>query len=221
MRLHRAREDVRRADEVRQVVQEVLGGQKIVIEDTDADAAVDLLIANLFPVVQGLVREELKRNRVYVADEADAVLSQGLPASPGFGIGAPVRWKNQPIYLPTAYVLLISNRDTLGKHDPRPAMEQSVAVVTWDGGMTSHIAVACRTIGRAAVIVSAPEAEMLCRKKFLVVDGSTGAVRSYHRPPPVEASTAATPKRSKRQRRRSVGKGEIRAARSHRRKPIR
>lgn len=214
MRLHRARDDIRRAEEVRQVVLNVLAGEKIVIQDANADAASDLLIENLFPAIRGVVKEELKRIRVYVADEADAVLSQGQPASPGFGIGAPIRWKNEPIHLAAPYVLLLSNRDTSGKPDPRPAMEQAAAVVTWDGGMTSHVPVACRTIGRAAVIVSAPEAEMLCRKKYLLVDGSTGAVRSYHHAPDIETSTAATPKRSKRKRHGTIRKVKSKPART-------
>ena len=194
MRLHRARQDIRRVEEVREVVQEVLRGQKIAIEDSSADNSVDLLMENLVPAVRGLLKEELKRNRIYVADEADAVLSRGVPAAPGFGIGVPVIWKNEHIQLTTPFVLLIGNVDMSSKVDPRPAIEQSAAVITWDGGMTSHIAVGCRLIHRAAVIVSAPEADMLRRKRFLVVDGSSGMVRSYHRPPQVEGGSTETSK---------------------------
>jgi phosphohistidine swiveling domain-containing protein len=205
MRLYRAKEDQRRADEVRRVVQDVLAGQKITIADASADRATELLLANLVPTIQGVIKEELKKSRVYVADEADAVLSKGLPAAPGFGIGVPVLWKDRQIELIPPFVLLTPNTDASNKPDLRRAIEQSVAVVAWNGGMTSHIAVACRTIGRPAVLVSAPEADMLRPKKFLVVDGSSGTIRSYHHPPPpVESGSTATPMRTKPKHRRAV-----------------
>lgn len=196
MRLHRAKEDVRRLNEVRDVIKAVLSNEKIAIENPDADAAFDILMANLVPAVQGVIKEELKKGGIFVADQADAVLSRGHAASPGFGIGAPVRWKRETIHHIAPYILLIGNQDAHGEPDPRLAIEQSAGVVSWDGGMYSHIAIACRIVRRAAVIISAQEAAMLERKKFLVVDGTNGEVRSYHhRPPPIEAYPYETRKK--------------------------
>ena len=183
MRLHRLKRDVARADEICSVVQAVLSHREFEVDDS-ADTAVDLLMANLVPAIRGILKTELKEHGVHIADTADGILSEGLAVSPGFGFGVPMRWHGgHAAHEISGYVLLLDERDVHGGVDSRPHMEEAEAVVFWDGSMTSHVAVICRGIHRAAVMVPMPEAEMLARKSFLAVDGSNGKIRGYHNRP--------------------------------------
>jgi phosphohistidine swiveling domain-containing protein len=201
MRLYRAKQDTARSEEIRNAVQAVLDGQMLEIQDRSADVAVDLLMENLVPAVRGVIVEELKKKNVFVDTKADGVLTQGMPASVGFGFGPPVRWKGQRIDLTgRSYVLLVADSDIAHDIEPRPPLEEAAAIISWGGGMTSHVAVVSRALGRPAVIISASEVDMLMRRKFLLVDGSKGEVRSFHkRPDTIDGIKQAPRKNRKRQ----------------------
>ena len=196
MRLHRAKQDVTRAEEIRNAVRAVLHNEMLRIQDSRADAAVDLLMKNLVPAVRGVIAEELKKKKIFVDTKADGVLTQGLPASEGYGFGSPIRWKGRRIELAErTYVLLVSDSDISQDVEPRPLLEEASAIVSWGGGMTSHVAVASRAVNRPAVIIAASEVDMLLRRKFLLVDGSTGEVRSFHRKPDTISGTQQMPRK--------------------------
>jgi phosphohistidine swiveling domain-containing protein len=188
MRLHRAKQDINRGEEVRQAVHAVLKNEGLRIQDKGADAAMDLFMKNLVPAVRGVITEELKKQNVIVDTKADGVLTRGMPASEGRGFGPPVRWKGQRIKLSErSYVLFVSNSDISPEAEPLPKLEEAAAIISWGGGMTSHVAVSSRAVGRPAVVIAAAEVDMLLRRKFLLVDGSAGEVRSFHsRPRTVE-----------------------------------
>ncbi|MFC1459347.1 PEP-utilizing enzyme [Microvirga arabica] len=182
--LHRMKFDLNQAAELERQVARVIEKREAPVPGVDAEQVVDLLMKNLVPAVKGIVKEELERKGVFLADNTNGVLTRGLPASPGYGFGVPIRWTNDLITQPRErYVLLISDKDVQPANDVLPLMEGASAVVSWFGYMTSHVAVTCRGIGRPAVIVTPQLADMLGRKNFLVVSGTEGEIRSYHSRP--------------------------------------
>jgi phosphohistidine swiveling domain-containing protein len=181
--LYRAKQDIARLDEIRKVVQDVLHGQKITFDSKEADVAIELLMKNLVPAVRGVVSEELKRQRVFVDSKANGFLTRGIGASPGLGIGSPVRWSPGRASFEVGHVLFIVDEGMKMQSVLLALLEEAAAVVTWNCSMTSHIPVVCRGIGRPAVIISEEEVPVLMRRKFLVVDGAAGHIRSFHTRP--------------------------------------
>jgi phosphohistidine swiveling domain-containing protein len=182
--IHRAKQDERRRGEVVKVVQGVLDGRQLDFHSSDAADAAELLIKNLVPAVRGILAEELEKQLVIVDTAANGVLTRGVGASPGVGFGPPVRWDAMKISSErTPHVLFIVEGALEVESSLSILIEEAAAVVTWRGGMTSHIPIACRGVGRPAIIVKEEEAEMLMRRKFLIVDGRAGLVRSFSRRP--------------------------------------
>ncbi|WP_441279614.1 PEP-utilizing enzyme [Tardiphaga sp. 172_B4_N1_3] len=182
--IFRAKQDSARHEEIRNVVQGVLNGRKIEFDSVEAGSAVEILMKNLAPAIRGVISEELKKQRVFVDTPANGVLTEGIGAAPGVGCGPPARWDEIRVSAErTPHVLFIVESGLRIKSSLLVLVEEAAAVVTWNSSMTSHIPIACRGVGRPAIIVSEEEAKMLLRRKFLIVDGTAGLVRSFHRRP--------------------------------------
>ncbi|WBU29435.1 PEP-utilizing enzyme [Rhodopseudomonas palustris] len=175
--LHRAKQDETRSEEVRNILSNVLEGQRLKLNVEDVDAAVELLMKNLEPAIRGVIAEEMKKKNIYVDTKANGVLTRGLGVSPGLGYGPPACFDPEnPESIPKNVVLLIEGKTGTFALS---CLEAAVAIITWDCRETSHVPVMCRGIGKPAVITAREEADMLLRRKFLVVDGSSGLIRSF------------------------------------------
>jgi phosphohistidine swiveling domain-containing protein len=203
MWMHRAKQDDARVAELQNIMKRVIEGEELrVVHDIKVQADFDLFVANVLPVIRGAALAELERHAVHVALPTNGVLTRGLAAATGFGFGWTRAWDGEavaerPVADTHRFVLLISDRDIDRTRDPKLWLEAADAVVGWDGGMTSHVAVACRSVNRPAVLVSSDEAQMLLRRPFLVVDGTAGVIRSFE-PPPEGLDLSARDRRSAR-----------------------
>jgi phosphohistidine swiveling domain-containing protein len=177
--LHRAKQDEARSEEVRNIVSEVLEGRALKLNVEDVNVAVELLMKNLKPAIRGVIAEELKKRRVHVDTKANGVLTRGAGVSPGMGYGAPTYFNLENLHSPPEHGVLFVEGKTGPSASVVSCLEVAAAVVTWDCGDTSHVPVMCRGIGKPAVITTREEADTLLRRKFLVVDGSSGLIRSF------------------------------------------
>jgi len=120
--------------------------------------------------------ENVEKGEVEVKGEKveKKVLLRGLPASPGVAVGR---------------VKVILNLDELSKvkegdvlvakmttPDFVPAMKRAVAIVTDEGGMTSHAAIVSRELGIPAVVGTGKATEVLKDGMLVTVDGTHGVV---------------------------------------------
>jgi pyruvate,water dikinase len=131
------------------------------------------------------------------AEDEDAALVEGLGASPGTVVG-PVR--------------VVRSADDLGEvqdgdvivtemtmPDMVPAMKRAVAIVTDEGGMTSHAAIVSRELGVPAVVGTGSATRELSAGRVVTVDGDRGVVYDGDRTggeeeyEPVEAVRPDTP----------------------------
>jgi pyruvate,water dikinase len=109
---------------------------------------------------------------------------RGLPASPGMATG------------PVKLVLTVAGLDSVEKGDVLvtrmttpdfvPAMMKTAAIVTDEGGMTSHAAIVSRELGVPCVVGTADSTKILKEGATVTVDGSNGLVfaGSLPRAPP-------------------------------------
>jgi len=102
------------------------------------------------------------------------ILVKGLPASPGIGIGK---------------VKIIKSKEEIGKikqgdvlvtkmtnPDFVPAMKKAVAIVTDEGGLTSHAAIVSRELGIPAIVGTKNATEVLKDDMEVTVDAKSGVV---------------------------------------------
>lgn len=102
------------------------------------------------------------------------ILVKGLPASPGIGIGR---------------VKIIKSKEEIGKikqgdvlvtkmtnPDFVPAMKKAVAIVTDEGGLTSHAAIVSRELGIPAIVGTKNATEVLKDDMEVTVDAKSGVV---------------------------------------------
>jgi pyruvate,water dikinase len=123
-------------------------------------------------------------------------LVRGLGASPGRATG-PVRVVGQ-----------LDQLDKVGKGDVIvtemttpdmvPAMKRAGAIVTDEGGMTSHAAIVSRELGVPAVVGTGSASKLLEDDQTITVDGEKGTVErgadeSVETPEPVEEARPDTP----------------------------
>ena len=179
--LYKMKEDERRASEAKKIVSHVISGGSINVQcDHDAKWH-EIIYANMEAVARGIVVGELSRrgNRLVVLQEG--VRLNGLPAAPGLGYGKPME------------------RDRFVKrdHDERavlilPAGAQpaeceliadAAAVVTYGGGMTSHVPVTARGMGKPCVLISSADVQAIARHPLIIVDGSIGCIQLHKEPP--------------------------------------
>jgi pyruvate,water dikinase len=112
--------------------------------------------------------------------DADGELCAGHGASPGTGVG-PVR--------------IVHDRDEIegvgddeiivtGMTSPEmvPAMKRAAAIVTDEGGITSHAAIVSRELGVPAVVGTGDATRALTDGQVVAVDGERGTVRAADEP---------------------------------------
>ena len=101
-------------------------------------------------------------------------LVKGLPASPGVGIG-----KVKIVYSPE-HLEKVKKGDVLvtkmTSPDYVPAMRRASAIVTDEGGMTSHAAIVSRELGVPCIVGTENATKILKDKITITVDGRRGLV---------------------------------------------
>ena len=132
------------------------------------------------------------------ADPEDGVLVRGVSASPGTASGA-VRIVSKLDHLDqvTEGDILVSPMTT---PDMVSAMQRAAAIVTDEGGMTSHSSIVSREMGVPAVVGTRTATEVLEDGQTVTVDGEMGTVReggleddAAIEPDPVESVRPQTP----------------------------
>ena len=108
------------------------------------------------------------------AGAEDGVLVRGVSASPGTASGE-VRLIRKLDHLDqvTEGDVLVSSMTT---PDMVPAMQRAAAIVTDEGGMTSHSAIVSREMGVPAVVGTRTATEVLDHGQRVTVDGEMGTV---------------------------------------------
>ncbi len=108
-----------------------------------------------------------------VAGKAEVVL-KGLAASPGIGCG-PVKIVTSP-----EEINKVKEGDVLvakmTSPDYVPAMKKAVAIITDEGGMTSHAAIVSRELGVPCVVGTGKATEVLKEGEIVTVDGERGII---------------------------------------------
>ncbi len=102
------------------------------------------------------------------------VILQGLAASPGVGTG------KVKIVLSPKDIDKVKKGDvlvaTMTSPDYVPAMKKAVAIVTDEGGMTSHAAIVSRELGVPCVVGTGKATKLLKEGQTITVDGERGLV---------------------------------------------
>ncbi|KAA9400734.1 phosphoenolpyruvate synthase [Haloarcula sp. CBA1131] len=107
-------------------------------------------------------------------DSDGEILSSGLGASPGTVSGR-VRLIDKLDHLDsvTEGDVIVAEMTT---PDMVPAMKRAAAIVTDEGGMTSHAAIVSRELGVPAVIGAETATETLADDQYVTIDGDKGTV---------------------------------------------
>ncbi|MDZ7687273.1 MAG: phosphoenolpyruvate synthase [Halobacteriales archaeon] len=113
-------------------------------------------------------------NRVEEDEDAGEVLVEGLSASPGKESGTVriVRKLDEIDRIEEGDVMVTEQTTP----DMVPAMKRSAAIVTDEGGLTSHAAIVSRELGKVAVVGTGNATTTLEDGDFVTVDGSKGKV---------------------------------------------
>lgn len=134
-----------------------------------------LLIVQSRPVT---TLEHKKQEIVTIVDpeEASKFLLEGLGASPGVASG-PVK-----IIQDASEISKVQKGDILvavmTNPDFVPAMRRASAILTDEGGRTSHAAIVSRELGIPAIVGSQSATQMLSTGEIITVDGTDGKVYS-------------------------------------------
>jgi len=134
-----------------------------------------LLIVQSRPVTT-LNREKKDKIVVVDQDKASKFILEGLGASPGVVFG-PVKVLKSASEISKVkkgdiLVAVMTNPDFV------PAMKRAAAILTDEGGRTSHAAIVSRELGIPAVVGSRMATKILKSGEVITVDGSTGKVYS-------------------------------------------
>ncbi len=132
-------------------------------------------------------------------DGADDVIVRGVSASPGTGSGAVrIVTKLDQLDQVTEGDIIVSK---MTMPDMVPAMKRAGAIITDEGGMTSHASIVSREMGVPAVVGTQNATQRLENGQLVTVDGAMGIVReggtdgdeSTIQPDPIEAVRPQTP----------------------------
>lgn len=107
-------------------------------------------------------------------NETSAPILKGIPASPGMGTGT-VRILKSPKEIDkikTGDILVAP----MTSPDYVPAMKKATAIVTNEGGMTSHAAIVSREMGIPCVVGTKDGTKILKDGDIITVNGSTGEI---------------------------------------------
>ncbi len=114
------------------------------------------------------------QNSSQVQSENSAPILKGIPASPGIGTGKVVILKSPK------EIDKISKGDVLvapmTSPDYVPAMKKASAIITNEGGMTSHAAIVSREMGTPCVVGTKKATEVLKEGDIVTVNGKTGEI---------------------------------------------
>ncbi|MBD3312035.1 phosphoenolpyruvate synthase [archaeon] len=119
--------------------------------------------------------EEKKEGTADESEPAGEVLVKGLSASPGRTVGKVVIIKDESELdkVKKGDVLVTSMTDP----DMVPAMERAGAIVTNEGGLTSHAAIVSRELGVPCIVGTEKATQVLTDGMRVTVDASSGVVR--------------------------------------------
>ncbi|WP_456368989.1 phosphoenolpyruvate synthase [Thermococcus sp.] len=119
------------------------------------------------------LKEEAKAEEVAEVEEAEVIL-KGLGASPGIGAGRVV------VIFDASEIDKVKEGDvlvtTMTNPDMVPAMKRASAIVTDEGGRTSHAAIVSRELGIPAVVGTKVATKVLKTGDYVTVDGTRGVV---------------------------------------------
>jgi len=109
-----------------------------------------------------------------IEDDEDEVALEGLGASPGNETGTVriVRRLDEIDRIEEGDVMVTEQTTP----DMVPAMKRSAAIVTDEGGLTSHAAIVSRELGKTAVVGTGNASEVLEDGDVIAVDGDKGKV---------------------------------------------
>ncbi len=119
------------------------------------------------------LKEEKSEEGVEMTEEAEVIL-KGLGASPGIGAGRVV------VIFDASEIDKVKEGDvlvtTMTNPDMVPAMKRASAIITDEGGRTSHAAIVSRELGIPAVVGTKEATKKLKTGDYVTVDGTRGVV---------------------------------------------
>ncbi|EEB74983.1 phosphoenolpyruvate synthase [Thermococcus sp. AM4] len=119
------------------------------------------------------LKEEKSEEAQEVTEEAEVIL-KGLGASPGIGAGRVV------VIFDASEIDKVKEGDvlvtTMTNPDMVPAMKRASAIITDEGGRTSHAAIVSRELGIPAVVGTKVATKVLKTGDYVTVDGTRGVV---------------------------------------------
>ena len=119
------------------------------------------------------LKEEAKAEEAAEVEEAEVIL-KGLGASPGIGAGRVV------VIFDASEIDKVKEGDvlvtTMTNPDMVPAMKRASAIITDEGGRTSHAAIVSRELGIPAVVGTKEATKKLKTGDYVTVDGTRGVV---------------------------------------------
>ncbi len=125
--------------------------------------------------IVGIEKMQKKKGEKGAVGEATMIV-KGLPASPGVGMGvAKIIKDSSEIGKIESGDVLVAKMTT---PDFVPAMKKASAIVTDEGGMTSHAAIVSRELGIPCIVGTGNATEVLKEGMEITVDGSGGIVYS-------------------------------------------
>lgn len=118
--------------------------------------------------------EKVANKKSQITSEVTTPILKGIPASPGIGTGKVVILKSPK------EIEKISKGDVLvapmTSPDYVPAMKRASAIVTNEGGMTSHAAIVSREMGIPCIVGTKTATSTLKEGDIVTVNGKTGEV---------------------------------------------
>ncbi|AEH25148.1 phosphoenolpyruvate synthase [Pyrococcus yayanosii] len=119
------------------------------------------------------LKEEAKASEEAEVEEAEVIL-KGLGASPGIGAGRVV------VIFDASEIDKVKEGDilvtTMTNPDMVPAMKRAAAIITDEGGRTSHAAIVSRELGIPCVVGTKVATKVLKTGDYVTVDGARGLV---------------------------------------------
>lgn len=169
-----------KVEPVQAAITETLNGCAIRIEiEGETVSEVETLRQNLLYAVRGLVIQEIERSGEIVLP-ANGHEIVGVPASSGLGFGPPALWPAARRLNPAGEFILAV--PSIGGQLPEALtklLSACQAAVSTDIGLTGHVSVYCRSIGKPLVLVTDTQMNCILAHNFIVVDGTAGRIKLF------------------------------------------